>query len=104
MRILVVLLIFILIVLLVLFPFKNNCIDLTKCNQDDWECICSHIKDENICKKFSDCMWTNFHSNEYYCMATFCMIYNKTECEKHYRCVWGFDENGGYEICEDRQI
>lgn len=70
------------------------------CKENDWNCICAHIKNEAICKEYPDCIWTNFHSNEFYCMEQFCVDYNKTECEKHIRCIWVFDKNGGYEYCE----
>ena len=74
-----------------------------ECDQWDWGCICANIDDEITCNKYSDCTWTNFHSNEFYCMERFCMDYNKTECKLHDRCMWVFDKNGGYPYCEGAQ-
>lgn len=71
---------------------SDNSYNDSSCKENDWNCICAHINDEITCKKYSDCDWTNFHSNDYYCMERFCMTYNKTECEAHERCMWAFNK------------
>jgi hypothetical protein len=79
---------------------SDNFYNDSSCKENDWNCICAHIKDEITCKKYSDCDWTNFHLNDYYCMERFCMTYNKTECEAHDRCMWAFNKLGGDWQCE----
>lgn len=70
------------------------------CKESDWNCICARISDAETCERYFDCDWTDFHSNEYYCMERFCMTYNETECKAHERCAWAFNKLGQAWQCE----
>ncbi|MCX6817566.1 MAG: hypothetical protein NTU57_01790 [Candidatus Aenigmarchaeota archaeon] len=73
---------------------------MPSCDNGDWSCICARITGEVGCKSYPDCTWTNFHSNDFYCMEQFCMDYDEKECALHSRCMWLLDKNGGNEYCE----
>ena len=74
--------------------------NVINCANGDWSCVCARIVGEVGCKSYPDCTWTNFHSNDFYCMEQFCMDYDESECALHSRCMWLFDKNGGNEYCE----
>ena len=89
----------ILLVLLNLGCSKNQAAK-PKCKENDWNCFCAGISYKDMCEKYPDCTWTNFHSNEFYCMETFCITYNEEECKKHAICMWVYSILGNSTYCE----
>ena len=75
------------------------------CQPEDWMCICPRINDDALCNNFTDCeLSKDKYGETYRCTFVQCKSYNKEECGKHKRCLWGFlaEDSGKQEYCLER--